>query len=62
MSKTIPFLQTTCLKDNNLFKKNPKQFYRNNGKSHIKINKAPLEDEIHYFWEKIGSDSRTHNS
>ena len=49
-------------KDNNLFKNNTKQFSRNNGKSQIKINKAPSEEEIHSFWEKIWSDSKTHNS
>ena len=49
-------------KDNNLFKNIPKQFYRNNGKSQIKINKAPSEEEIRSFWEKIWSDSKTHNS
>ena len=49
-------------KDNNLFKNNPKQFYRNNGKSKIKINKAPSEEEIRSFWEKIWSDSKTNNS
>ena len=42
-------------KDNNLFKNNPKQFYRNNSKSQIKINKAPSEEEIRSFWEKIWS-------
>ena len=41
---------------------NPKKFYRNNGKSKIKINKAPSEEEIRSFWEKIWSDSKTHNS
>ena len=40
-------------KDNNLFKKNPKQFYRNDGKSKIKIKKAPSEEKICSFWEKI---------
>ena len=29
--------------DSNLFKNNLKQFYRNYGKSQIKINKAPSE-------------------
>ena len=29
--------------DSNLFKNNPKQLYRNYGKSQIKINKAPSE-------------------
>ena len=43
-------------------KRSPKQFYRNNGKSKIKINKAPSEEEIRSFWEKIWSDSNTHNS
>ena len=46
-------------KDNNLFKNNPKQFYRNNGKSQIKKNKAPSEEEIRSFWEKIWFDSKT---
>ena len=45
-----------------LFKNNPKQFYRNIGKSQIKINKAPSEEEICSFWEKIWSYSNTHNS
>ena len=45
-----------------LFKNNPKQFYRNIGKSQIKINKAASEEEIRSFWEKIWSDSKTHNS
>ena len=35
-------------------KRSPKQFYRNNGKSKIKINKAPSEEEIRSFWEKYG--------
>ena len=39
-------------KDNNLFKNNPKQFYRNIGKSQIRINKAPSEEQIRSFWEK----------
>ena len=39
-------------KDKNLFKSNPKQFYRNIGKSQIKINKAPSEEKIRSFWEK----------
>ena len=49
-------------KDKNLFKNNPKQFYRNTGKSQIKINKAPSVEEICSFWEKIWSYSNTHNS
>ena len=49
-------------KDNNLFKNNPKQFYRNNGKSHIKINKVPSEEEIRFLGGKIWSDSKTHSS
>ena len=49
-------------KENNLFKNNQKQFYRNIGKSQIKINKAPSEEEIRYFWEKIWSDRKTDNS
>ena len=40
-------------KGNNLIKNNPKQFYRNIGKSQIKINKAPSEEEIRSFFEKI---------
>ena len=40
-------------KDNNLFKTNPKHFYRNNGESKIKINKAPSEKEMRSFREKI---------
>ena len=47
-------------KDNN--KHNSKQFQRNNGKSQIKINKAPSEEETRSFWEKIWSDCKTHNS
>ena len=39
-------------KHNNLFKSNPKQFYRNIGKSQIKINKAPSAEEIRSFFEK----------
>ena len=35
---------------------------RSNGKSQIKINKAPSEEEIHSFREKIWSDSKIHNS
>ena len=54
--------QKLSCKDNNLFKGNPKQLYRNNGKSQIKIKKAPYEEEIYYFGEKIWADSRTHNS
>ena len=38
--------------DNNLFKNNPKQFYRNNGKSKIKIDKALSEQEIRSFGKK----------
>ena len=34
----------------------------NIGKSQVKINKAPSEEEIHSFWDKIWSDSKTHNS
>ena len=41
-------------KDTNLFKNNPKKLYRNNGKSQIKVNKAPAEEEIRFFWEKYG--------
>ena len=41
-------------KDTNLFKNNPKQLYRNNGKSQIKVNKAPSEEETRSFWEKYG--------
>ena len=48
--------------DNNLFKNNPKQFCRNNGKSKIKMNKGPSEEEIRSFWVKILSDSKIHNS
>ena len=54
--------QSRFYKDNNLFKNNLKQFYKNIGKSQIKINKAPSEEEIRSFWEKIWSDSKTHNS
>ena len=39
-------------KDNNLFKINAKHIYSNIGKSQIKLNKAPSEVEIRYFWEK----------
>ena len=53
--------QSRFCKDS-LFKSNPKQFYRNNGKSQIKINKAPSEEEIRSFSEKIWSDSKTHKS
>ena len=28
----------------------------------IKINKAPSEEEIRFFWEKIWSSSKTRNS
>ena len=38
-----------------------KKFYRNSGKSQIKINKAPSEEEKRSFWKKIWSDSKTHN-
>ena len=54
--------QSPFYKDNNLFKNNPNQFHRNIGKSQIKINKAPTEEEIRCFWEKIQSDSKTHDS
>ena len=30
----------------NLFKNNPKQFYRNNGRLQIKINKEPSDEEM----------------
>ena len=40
-------------KDKNLFKNNPNQFHRNLGTSQIKINKAPAEEEVRSFWEKI---------
>ena len=40
-------------KDDNLFKNNPKQFYRNNRKSQIKINKAPSEEERRSFWKDM---------
>ena len=49
-------------KDNNLFKNNPKQFYRYNGKSQIKINQAPSEEETRSFWKKVWSHSKTYNS
>ena len=49
-------------KDNNIFKNNSRQFYRSIGKSQIKINKAPSEEEIRSFWEKIWSGRKTHNS
>ena len=48
-------------KDFNLFKNNMKQFYRTIGESQIKINKAPPEEETHSSWQKIWSDSKSHN-
>ena len=45
-----------------LFKNSPKLFYRNNGKPQIKIDKAPLEEEIRSFGEKIWPDTKTHKS
>ena len=49
-------------KDKILFKDNPKQLYRNISKSQVKANKAASKEEIRSFWEKVWSDSKTHNS
>ena len=49
-------------KDKILFKDSPKQLYRNISKSQIKANKAASKEEIRSFWEKVWSDSKTHNS
>ena len=49
-------------KDKNLFKNNPNQFHRNLGTSQIKINKAPAEEEVRSFWEKIWCDGKTCNT
>ena len=49
-------------KDNNMFKNNPKNFYRSIGKTQINVNTPPSQNEIQTFWTKIWAEEKSHNS